>query len=195
VIIYFLTVLLTIILLGLIGFDLVIVSLSYSIFWYETANKRPDLVEKRFSRKNLRLITTLIFSEFFYDLLTLTSIPFGIFNKKTPVLKRGAPPVLLLHGLFVNKASWFWFKYRLQRQGINNVVTMNLSSWHNEEVLTELVAKKVDELRHQVGVNKINIVGHSMGGMIARSQTGTGCHNHSPATNDSSRLICVRHQS
>ncbi len=168
-IIYFLTVLLTIILLGLIGFDLVIVSLSYSIFWYETANKRPDLVEKRFSRKNLRLITTLIFSEFFYDLLTLTSIPFGIFNKKTPVLKRGAPPVLLLHGLFVNKASWFWFKYRLQRQGINNVVTMNLSSWHNEEVLTELVAKKVDELRHQVGVNKINIVGHSMGGMIARN--------------------------
>ena len=168
-IIYILTALLTIIILGLISFDLVVVLLSYSIFWYETANKRPNLIEKRFSRKNFQLITTLILSELFYDLLTLSSIPFGLLKKKNPILKRGETPVLLLHGLFVNKASWFWFKYRLRRQGFNNVTTMNLSSWHNEEVLTELVAKKVDELRHQGGVNKINIIGHSMGGLIARN--------------------------
>ena len=169
VIIYFLTALLTIIIFGLIGFDLVVVFLSYSIFWYETANNRSDLLKKRFSRKNLQLVSCLIFSELFYDLLTLSSIPFGLIKRKNPFLKRGETPVLLLHGLFVNKASWFWFKYRLKQQGFNNVITMNLSSWHNEEILTELVAKKVDELRHQVGVNKINIVGHSMGGLIARN--------------------------
>ena len=168
-IIYVLTTLLTIIILGLVGFDLIVVLLSYSIFWYETADRQPDLIKKRFNRKNLQLVAVLIFSELFYDLLTLSSIPFGLIKKANPFLKRGETPVLLLHGLFVNKASWFWFKYRLRQQGFNNVVTMNLSSWHNEEVLTELVAKKVDELRHQVGVNKINIVGHSMGGLIARN--------------------------
>jgi len=169
VIIYFLTALLAIIILGLLSFDLVVVLLSYSIFWYEAANKHSNLIEKRFGRKNLQLVASLISSELFYDLLALSSIPFGLIKKKNPFLKRGETPVLLLHGLFVNKASWFWFKYRLKQQGFNNVITMNLSSWHNEEVLTELVAKKVDELRHQVGVNKINIIGHSMGGLIARN--------------------------
>ena len=166
---YILTTLLAIIVIGLILFDLVVVLLSYSIFWYETANSNPELVKKRFNRKNLLLVTSLIFSELFYDLLTLATIPFGLIRKKDAVVKRGETPILLLHGLFVNKASWFWFKSRLRRQGFSNVVTMNLSSWHNEEVLTELVAKKVDEMRHKIGVNKVNIVGHSMGGMIARN--------------------------
>ncbi len=166
---YILTGLLAIIVVGLVLFDLVVVLLSYSIFWYETANTNPELVKKRFNRKNLLLVTALIFSELFYDLLTLSTIPFGLFRKKDSAVKRGETPVLLLHGLFVNKASWFWFKRCLRQQGFSNVVTMNLSSWHNEEVLTELVAKKVDEMRHKTGVNKINIIGHSMGGMIARN--------------------------
>ncbi len=166
---YILTALFAIIIIGLILFDLVVVLLSYSIFWYETANTNPDLVKKRFTVKNLWLVASLIFSELFYDLLTLTTIPFGLFRKKDAAVTRGETPVLLLHGLFVNKASWFWFKHCLRRQGFSNVVTMNLSSWHNEEVLTELVAKKVDELRHKTGVNQVHIVGHSMGGMIARN--------------------------
>ncbi len=167
--IYILAVLSAIILGGVVTFDLIVVLLSYSIFWYETANSRPELIKKRFSFKNLQLVMTLIFSEVFCDLLTLASIPFGLIRKKHPALVRQETPILLLHGLFVNKASWFWFRYRLRKQGFNNVVTMNLSSWHNEEVLTELVAKKVDELRHQSGANKVDIIGHSMGGIIARN--------------------------
>ena len=166
---YILITLLLIMTIGLVSFDLVVVLLSYAIFWYEAANNNSMLLEKRFTRRNLWIVTSLIISELFYDLVTISSIPFGFIRKKTPFLTRGETPVLLLHGLFVNKASWFWFKYQLRRQGFNNVVTMNLSSWHSEEVLTELVAKKVDELRHQIGVNKVHIIGHSMGGMIARN--------------------------
>ena len=168
-IVYLLTFLFAFVIFGLIGFDLVVVFLSYSIFWYEAANSNPTLVVKRFSRKNIWLALSLLTSELFFDLLTIATIPFGLFNKREQALKRGETPVLLLHGLFVNKACWFWFKYQLRREGFNNVITMNLSSWHNEEVLTELVAKKIDELRHQAGVNKVHIIGHSMGGMIARN--------------------------
>lgn len=166
---YILITLLLIMAIGLVSFDLVVVLLSYAIFWYEAVNNNSALLEKRFTRRNLWIVASLIISELFYDLVTISSIPFGFIRKKTPFLTRGETPVLLLHGLFVNKASWFWFKYQLRRQGFNNVVTMNLSSWHSEEVLTELVAKKVDELRHQIGVNKVHIIGHSMGGMIARN--------------------------
>ncbi len=155
--------------LGLLIFDLLVVMLSYSICWYEYSNSNPDLARKRFSIKNLKLTIALIFPEVFFDFITILIIPFGLINRNNQTLQRNETPVLLLHGLFVNQSCWFWFKRQLRQQGFNNIVTLNLSSWHSEEVLTELLAKKIDELRHQLGVNKVNLVGHSMGGMIARN--------------------------
>lgn len=155
--------------LGLLFFDLLVVLLSYSICWYEYSNTNPNLADKRFRIKNLKLIITLILPEVFFDFITIATIPFGLINRKHQASQRNETPVLLLHGLFVNQACWFWFKHQLRQQGVKNIVTINLSSWHSEEVLTELLAKKIDELRHQLGVNKVNLVGHSMGGMIARN--------------------------
>ncbi|WP_321392728.1 alpha/beta fold hydrolase [uncultured Desulfuromusa sp.] len=155
--------------LGLLIFDLFTVLLSYCIYWYEVSNANPGLAEKRFKRKNLQLIIGLLIPEVIFDFITLTVIPFGWFKSKNQALRRSETPVLLLHGLFVNQSCWFWFKWQLKRRGIQNIVTMNLSAWHSEEALTELLAKKIDELRHQLGVNKINLIGHSMGGMIARN--------------------------
>ena len=155
--------------LGLLIFDLLVVLLSYCICWYEYSNANPSLVDNRFSRKSLQLTIALIFPEVFFNFITLAAIPFGLKNRKNQDLQRGETPVLLLHGLFCNQACWFWFKRQLKQQGFKNIVTMNLSSWHSEEVLTELLAKRVDELRHQLGVNKVHLVGHSMGGIIARN--------------------------
>ncbi|MFK5926763.1 MAG: alpha/beta hydrolase [Desulfuromusa sp.] len=155
--------------LGLFIFDLLAVLLSYSICWYEYSNANPDLVDEKFNRKNLQLIIKLIIPEVFLDFITITTIPFGLINRKNQALQRNETPILLLHGLFVNQACWFWFKHRLRKNGFKNLVTMNLSSWHSEEALTELLAKRIDELRHQLGVNKVHLIGHSMGGMIARN--------------------------
>ena len=154
---------------GLLIFDLFVAILSYSIYWYEYSNAIQGSTDKRFNRRNLQLIIKLIFSEAFFNYITLAVIPLGLINKKNQATQRGETPVLLLHGLFVNQSCWFWFKHQLRRQGFKNIVTINLSSWHSEEVLTELLAKRVDELRHQLGVNKVYLVGHSMGGMIARN--------------------------
>ncbi len=158
-----------IVVLSILLFDLVVVLLSYNICWYEYSNATPSLVNKRVTWKNIKLVITLIFPEVFFDFISLSAIPFGLFTRNNQATQRGETPVLLLHGLFVNQSCWFWFKRRLRQQGFNNLVTLNLSTWHSEEVLTELVAKRVDELRHQLGVNKVHLVGHSMGGMIARN--------------------------
>ncbi|MCK5916201.1 MAG: alpha/beta hydrolase, partial [Deltaproteobacteria bacterium] len=155
--------------LGLLIFNLFVAILSYSIYWYEYSNANPGSTNKRFSRKNLQLIIKLIFPEVFFNYITLAATPLGLINKKNQAPHRGETPVLLLHGLFVNQSCWFWLKHQLRQQGFNNIVTMNLSSWHSEEVLTELLAKRIDGLRHQLGVNKVHLVGHSMGGMIARN--------------------------
>lgn len=149
--------------------DLLIVVLSYSMCWYEYANSAPQLLDKRFRSKSLRMAGAVIIQETFYNFLTVLVFPFGLLDPRRQPGQRGETPVLLLHGLFNNRASWFWMKWQLRKQGFNNIITINLSSWHNEEVLTELVAKKVDELRHRLGVNKVHLVCHSMGGIIARN--------------------------
>ncbi|MFO7576956.1 MAG: alpha/beta fold hydrolase [Pelovirga sp.] len=161
--------LIIIILLLVLLFDLLAVLLSYSICWYEYANSTPELIEQRFTRENLALIPRLLVPEAFFNFMTLLTVPLGFFPPRRPQLKRGVTPILLLHGLFVNRACWIWFKSRLKRQGFENIVTLNLSGLHSEEVLTELLAKRIDELRHRLGVNKVHLVGHSMGGIIARN--------------------------
>ncbi|SDZ90509.1 Triacylglycerol esterase/lipase EstA, alpha/beta hydrolase fold [Desulfuromusa kysingii] len=155
--------------LGLLIFDLFTVLLTYCIYWYEVSNSNTGLAKKRFSWRNLQRVIRLIIPEVFFDFITIAAIPVGLFRNKNQTLHRGQTPVLLLHGLFVNQSCWLWFRWQLRQQGIQNVTTMNLSSWHSEEALTELLAKRVDELRHQLGVNKIHLVGHSMGGIIARN--------------------------
>ncbi len=155
--------------IGLLAFDIIVVLLSYSIYWYEHANTNTDANTNRFTRKNIQRLFTLILPEIFFNYIALAILPFGLIGNKKFDGIRGETPVLLLNGLFVNRSCWFWFKWQLRRQGFKNIATINLSSWHSEEALTELLATKVDELRHQLGVNKVNLVGHSMGGMIARN--------------------------
>jgi len=162
------TILLIILLLLLSGEALGVV-LSYSMCWYEFANSNPLLMAERFRPRSLWLAASLIGQEIFFNFLTLLLLPFGLWApRKTPQFS-GETPVLLLHGLFINRAGWFWFKWALRRRGFRNLVTINLSSFHNEETLTEQVAKRVDELRHSLDIERVHLVGHSMGGVIARN--------------------------
>lgn len=152
-----------------IGLVLLSVILTYSTCWYEYANGNPQLLQDRFKPRNLIRALSLILQETCFNTLTLILIPFGISKPRRRLEVRGETPTLLMHGLFCNRACWLRVRLFLRNQGFRNVTTINLSLWHNEEALTELVAKKIDELRHQLGVNKVNIVGHSMGGIIARN--------------------------
>ena len=150
-------------------FSLLACLLSYMIYWYEYSNANSISITDRFSWKNLKLVITLIVPEFFFNTITIMLIPYGLFQRKELATQRGETPILLLHGLFVNRSCWFWFKRQLRQQGFKNIVTINLSNGHSEETLAELVSKQVDELRLQLGVNKVHLIGHSMGGMIARN--------------------------
>lgn len=162
------TIILTALLLLLLAESLVVI-LSYSMCWYEYANSNPLLMAERFRPRSLWLAVALISQEIYFNFLTLLLLPFGLWAPRKPPQFNGETPVLLLHGLFINRAGWFWFKWALRRRGFRNLVTINLSSYHNEETLTEQVAKRVDELRHSLDVEQVHLVGHSMGGVIARN--------------------------
>lgn len=143
---------------------------SFAIVWYEAANADPKLLERRFAPASLWLALRLIVSESFFLLVTVLLHPLGWFapRGKSPSADAGTP-VILLHGLFHNRACWLWARYRLRKRGLGPFYALNLPPWKDVESLTERVAKKVDELRHSRGIERVHLVGHSMGGIIARN--------------------------
>jgi len=148
----------------------VIVVLSYAFAWYEGANSRPALMAERFSPSRLWLAVRLVGMETLFLFLDVLLHPLGwLPPKERQPAENVATPIILLHGLFHNRACWLWTKYRLRRRGFRSIYTLNLPPWQDVETLTERVAKKVDELRHTLGIKKVCLVGHSMGGIIARN--------------------------
>lgn len=147
-----------------------VVLLSHAIAWYEAANADPALLQGRFQPQRLWLSARLLFQETFFLTVTVLFHPFGwLAPRPAPFDPAGGAPVILLHGLFQNRACWLWLKYRLRRRGLRNLYTLNLPPWKDIETLTERLALKVDELRLAGAGTRVHLVGHSMGGIIARN--------------------------
>jgi triacylglycerol esterase/lipase EstA (alpha/beta hydrolase family) len=146
------------------------VLMSYTVAWYERANSRPDLIDRRFTINGVRIAIWLLIQETGCLLLTILLRPFGWLQPKLPTAAENArPPVILLHGLFQNRSCLFWLQYRLRAAGYQQITSINTPPWRDMEASTEILARKVDELRINLKVDKVILVGHSMGGMIARN--------------------------
>ncbi|OHB26042.1 MAG: hypothetical protein A2X84_09675 [Desulfuromonadaceae bacterium GWC2_58_13] len=143
---------------------------SSSLFaWYEQVNRQPQLMTDRFTLKRLWFALRFMALETGCLFLTVLLHPLGWLRPWNRRVGRETTPVILLHGLFHNRACWLWLRLRLRLLGIRSLHSINLPPWKDVESLTERVAKKVDELRHASGVSKVHLIGHSMGGIIARN--------------------------
>jgi len=146
-----------------------VVTLSYAIVWYESANADPELLDRRFDPARLGMAARLLLQETIFLLATVLQHPLGWLRRpeKLPEFGTGTP-VLLLHGLFHNRACWGWLRGALRRRGIAGVQTMNLPPWFDLETLVERIDRQVDALCLASGSEKVHLVGHSMGAMLAR---------------------------
>lgn len=146
------------------------VLLSYTVAWYERANAKPDLIERRFTSRGLCIAIWLLVQETGCLLLTILLRPLGWLPPKLPTADHDSrPPIILLHGLFQNRSCLFWLQYRLRSAGYQQIISINTPPWRDLESLTEGLAKQIDALRIKLKVDKVILVGHSMGGMIARN--------------------------
>lgn len=146
------------------------VLLSYTVAWYERANSRPDLIDRRFTVRGVCIAIWLLIQETACLLLTIVLRPFGWLPPQIPSASDSSrPPVILLHGLFQNRSCLFWLQHRLRCAGYKDIICINTPPWRDIETLTEGLAKRVDELRIKLKVEKVTLIGHSMGGMIARN--------------------------
>ncbi len=78
-------------------------------------------------------------------------------------------PILLVHGIVSNRSIFTVLRRGLTRRGFSNVFAMNYAT-----VLTDVrtaalrLAEEVEAVCEQTGFERIHVIGHSLGGLIAR---------------------------
>ncbi|MGK5629695.1 esterase/lipase family protein [Streptomyces sp. URMC 123] len=79
------------------------------------------------------------------------------------------PPVLLLHGFIDNRSVFVLLRRSLLRHGWRHVEALNYSPLLCDvRAAAELLGRHVDRIRARTGHERVDIVGHSLGGLIAR---------------------------
>jgi len=105
-------------------------------------------------------------------LLSLNLYPLGLINfENLKVLSSVVPkrPVLLVHGYFHNNSVFYVLKRRLAREGWKHVYTINLRTYaQGIDECSKEIAKKVKMILKDTGCDRVDIIGHSFGGLCAR---------------------------
>ena len=78
-------------------------------------------------------------------------------------------PILLLHGMVDNRSIFTLLRRGLRRRGFGRVMTAGYSPTTNDvRAAAEQLSAEVEELVARTGYERIHVVGHSLGGLIAR---------------------------
>jgi triacylglycerol esterase/lipase EstA (alpha/beta hydrolase family) len=147
-----------------------VVGVSYIIRKYEVENKKSEAVERR-ERANLLEAALGVLGEVAAVLITIILYPFGYIpgGASSSRLVPGRKAVILCHGYMHNRSAFFLLAYRLRRAGLRNLIAPNFlpasaSVPHFAEILSETVNSAIS----QTGCDMVDIVGHSMGGLVLR---------------------------
>jgi triacylglycerol lipase len=78
-------------------------------------------------------------------------------------------PILLVHGLVDNRSIFTLLRRALQRRGFGRIITLNYSPFTQDvrEAAARL-ARTVEKTCEQTGYERVHVVGHSLGGVVAR---------------------------
>lgn len=87
----------------------------------------------------------------------------------TATITPGGRPVVLLHGFVDNRSVFVMLRRALTRHGRDCVESLNYSPLTCDlRRAAELLGRRVEEIRARTGHAEVDIVGHSLGGLIAR---------------------------
>lgn len=94
----------------------------------------------------------------------------GWWFMREPASAPARVPVLLVHGVLCNAGVWLGMRGALRRQGFGPVYTISLGPpLTSIDVFAEELAARIDTVLAQTGARSVAVVGHSMGGLVARA--------------------------
>ena len=78
-------------------------------------------------------------------------------------------PILLVHGLIDNRSTFTLLRRALRRRGFGQVLTLNYSPFTQDvRLVARQLADLVEQTCEQTGYERVHVVGHSLGGVVAR---------------------------
>jgi triacylglycerol lipase len=95
-------------------------------------------------------------------------------------------PIILIHGVIDNRSIFTLLRRSLRGRGFGRLYALNYSPFTDDitDVATRL-GVLIDEVCEQTGYERVHIIGHSMGGLIARyyvQRLGGDAHVHTVCT-------------
>jgi len=98
----------------------------------------------------------------------------GRFSRELPLCylepEAAATPIILLHGYFHNRSGFLVMRRALRRNGFRHVHTMNYNViGHEVEELASQLSGYVENILNRTGATRVHLVGHSLGGLVART--------------------------
>lgn len=110
--------------------------------------------------------------------VTVALWPLGMVDRGLSELRRMAAaadgsqvstPVLLVHGYGANKSNWLFLERYLRQAGFGRVHALNYNPLGADiPALAAACTDRARELQDHFGVERIHVVGHSLGGVVAR---------------------------
>ncbi len=110
------------------------------------------------------------------SVLTYELYPLGLAGQSVPVLpvlwkkpEEDRPPILFIHGVLHNSSAFAWLKQRLALHGWRHFREINLATtWHSIPTMAAQTKAYIEKMLEKYQVPQVDIVAHSMGGIIAR---------------------------
>ncbi len=95
-------------------------------------------------------------------------------------------PILLVHGMVDNRSIFTVLRRGLKKRGFGRIETINYSIFTGDvRVAAAQLGEEVERLVEETGYERIHVIGHSMGGLIARyyvTRLGGDEHVHTLVT-------------
>jgi triacylglycerol lipase len=88
--------------------------------------------------------------------------------------KQGPRPIIVIHGYAMNRANFVPLAFRLSRAGLGPIVGFEYWTLGRTAAAARQLSWFVDHVIAQTGANQVDIVGHSMGGVVGRYYVALG---------------------
>ncbi len=142
-------------------------AISFAIAYYEIANTRP-----REEIPSIMEIISAFVVELIVAYINIIIFPIG-YIEPDPLREihsdNKEKPVLLVHGYFMSRACFILLYLRMRHTGKRTIFTINLRPrTASIEELAHQLSEKIEEILVLTKSDKVDIIGHSMGGIVSR---------------------------
>ncbi len=114
-------------------------------------------------------------------LVAINLYPLGVlkgserFAEKHPVYAPNKRPILLVHGIIHNPSAFIQLRRKMIQIGWKNIFTVNYATRHGQVgKMVDQLSRRVDEILSTTHSDQIDIVAHSLGGLVARYYMAAG---------------------